>query len=369
MLYKYPYIDMAALTATYQPDLSEAILDVVEGGHYLNGQALSGFESAFATYCGTEHCIGVANGLDALTIALTVLKLEHGWDSSVEVIVPAFTFVATVEAVLRAGLTPVLADVDEQCYVITVETIIPHLSERTRVIVPVHLYGALAPMSDIMALARQYNLLVVEDAAQAHGASLKGCRAGSWGNIAAFSFYPGKNLGALGDGGAIVTDNVEWAILCRILANYGSKHKYHHEYRGYNSRLDDIQAAGLRVKLQRLDIDNTHRSQIAEVYRSGITHPSLQLAYAGQSRKDSVYHIYPIFTERREAFLCHLEEHGVQALIHYPYAIHQLSPYAHLANRLPHSEYLAHCEVSLPISPVQTLKDTQRIVDIINKFK
>lgn len=369
MEYKYPYIDMSALTASYQPELSHAIERTIASGHYLNGEALNHFEQAFAQYCGTDYCIGVANGLDALTLALIALKLTHNWPDTAEVIVPTLTFVATAEAVYRAGLTPVLADVDPHTFVLTAETIAPQITPHTRVIIPVHLYGLLAPMTEIRTLAKSYNIILLEDAAQAHGASLKGERAGCSGDIAAFSFYPGKNLGALGDGGAIVTNHAEWAALCRTLANYGSKQKYHHTYHGINSRLDDIQAAVLAVKLQRLDSDNNHRRKIATLYTQHISNRSIHLPYQGVVREDSVYHIFPILTERRNDLIAYLASESVQALIHYPFALHQLPPYTTLTGYLPHSEAIVACEVSLPISPIQTLEDTYKIIDIINKFR
>lgn len=369
MAIKFPYINMADLTASYQPQLSEVMQEIITSGHYLNGEALTMFEQDFARYCAMDYCVGVANGLDALTIALTALKLTQGWDEQCEVILPAATFVATAEAVLRAGLTPILADVDAETYVLTPQTIMPQITTKTCAILPVHLYGLLAPMDEISALAKRHNLLVIEDAAQAHGAMRHGRKAGAWGDIAAFSFYPGKNLGALGDGGAILTSNERLANLCRALANYGSEQKYHHTYHGWNSRLDEIQAAALRVKLIRLDADNAHRQRIADVYNQGITHRDLTLPYASQLRSDSVYHIYPILVEAREHWLDYLLEAGVQVLIHYPFAIHQLPSHQALAGSYPNSEYLAACELSLPISPIQSIEETLYIVDIINKFK
>ena len=248
------FLPLQQINASFEPELSAAVQRVVRSGWYLRGEETRGFEEEFARYIGVQHVVGVGNGLDALTLALQAAAQMQAWEPGSEVIVPAMTFVATAEAVLRAGFVPRFADVDDRA-LLTPETAEAVVSERTRAIVPVHLYGHPAPMKDLMAWAAERSLFVLEDAAQAHGARIDGRNVGSWGHAAAFSFYPGKNLGALGDGGAVATADGELAECVRLLANYGAREKYVHEVAGVNSRLDELQAAALRVKLRRLDAD------------------------------------------------------------------------------------------------------------------
>ena len=259
---KIPFLDLAKINSRFSTSFHDAFSEVLDSGWYLRGMATAQFEEAFSAYCGVAHCVGVANGLDALTLSLLAKKEMDCWPENAEVIVPAHTFVATVQAVVRAGLRPVAVEVLDDG-LISPEAVESAVNQRTRAIIPVHLYGKLADMDEICSIAKQFSLFVLEDAAQAHGALREGRRAGAWGNAAAFSFYPGKNLGALGDGGAVVTDDRDLAERVRCLGNYGARKKYNHEWLGMNSRLDELQAAFLLRKLPSLDQDNERRRQIA----------------------------------------------------------------------------------------------------------
>lgn len=350
------YLPLDALNARFQPELNEAVKRVVESGRYLHGPEVEAFEREFAAYVGRTHCIGVGNGLDALTLSLQALKLRHHWSSEREVIVPAMTFIATAEAVVRAGLTPVLADVNDDA-LLTVETARRVATSRTCAVIPVHLYGAVAPMADLMAWAEERGLEVVEDAAQAHGAESQGRRAGAWGTLGAFSFYPGKNLGALGDGGAVMTDDDELAQTVATLANYGASRKYEHTLLGINSRLDEVQAAVLRIKLRHLDEDNRCRRMLAAYYARHITNPAVILPYGGET-EGRVFHIYALRTPYREALQAHLQRCGVSTLIHYPHALCDqpaLAPWVPAGGDWPVARSWATDELSLPLNP--TLAD------------
>lgn len=362
-----PYFNLKAVNASFEPELSAAINRVVDSGHYLHGEETARFEAEFAGYIGTRHCVGVANGLDALTLILLSLKQLHGWTEENEVIVPAMTFFATLAAVQRAGLRPVLCDVhpDGGMDAEAAEAVI---TANTRVLLPVHLYGRIADMYALNVLAKKHELFLVEDAAQAHGAHYDGKHAGNFGTAAAFSFYPAKNLGALGDGGAVCTNHTELAERVRTLANYGAPQKYRHEYFGCNSRLDELQAAVLRVKLRRLDMDNARRCDIAAMLDTAeaplVTHPC-----AAQERKRNVYHIYPLLCERREGLAAHMRRQGVETLIHYPLPLH-LQPAAAglLTGDFPVAERIAREEISLPMSPLLTQEEVVHIIESINSF-
>ena len=362
-----PFLDLKKITESFEPQLSQTIQQVVTSGWYLNGEQNQRFETAFAQYIGTDYCIGVGNGLDALTLILTACKACYHWQDQDEVIVPAFTFIATAEAISRAGLQPVFCDVNAD-FLIDPSCIEARITPRTRAIMPVHLYGKVCDFLRIQPIAEKYRLKIIEDAAQAHGASLGGKKAGNWGDAAGFSFYPGKNLGALGDGGAVTTNDPELARYVRKLANYGAEKKYHHEVLGCNSRLDEIQAAVLRVKLQRLDEDNERRRAIAAIYSEGIHHPAVQIPYQGDTRQ-SVFHIYPIRTQNRLSLQQYLHEEGIDTLIHYPIAVHQQMAYQpyHL-QKYPMAEALAAEELSLPMSPLLTPEEAHYIVEKINLY-
>lgn len=359
-----PFLNVKAITESFEPALSSSVREVVLSGRYLNGEAVRQFETRFASYLGARHCIGVGNGLDALTLILTAMKHIEGWDSETEVIVPAFTFIATAEAVVRAGLKPRFCDVSDTTYTVDPDLVQQLLTEHTRAILPVHLYGHACDVSSL----KNMGLKVIEDAAQSHGAIVGGQKVGTLGDAAGFSFYPGKNLGALGDGGAVVTNDDELADLIRTMANYGAKEKYFHKVMGVNSRLDEIQAAVLRVKLERLEQDNEQRRRIAGIYNKEISNSKVKTPYKGEV-KDSVFHIYPILCHERERLQDYLRQQGVETLIHYPLALHQQEVFSAYKNlNLPIAERIAKEELSLPISPVMTTEEAQYVADCINRF-
>ncbi len=365
-----PFLDLCAVNARWADELTLAAERVVRSGWYLNGEELAAFEADFADYVGASCCVGVANGLDALTLILMAYKVREGWADGDEVIVPAHTFVATAEAVLRAGLKPVFVDVGED-FLLDVTKVENVVTVRSRAVVPVHLYGLVADMVALGDLAQRYGLRVIEDAAQAHGAYDRLCekRAGSRGDAAAFSFYPGKNLGALGNGGAVTTSDAALAATVRALANYGAARKYHHEYHGLNSRLDEMQAALLRVKLRHLDADNERRREVAARYSEEISNPHVILPYCGDT-SHSVFHIYPIRCRQRDALSRHLAEAGIRTLIHYPVPVHRQPAFAACCDEsFPVAESVAATELSLPVSPVLTEEQVTYTINMINLFR
>lgn len=368
-----PFLDLKKLNARYREELLAAAGRVIDSGWYILGAELEAFESEFAAYCGTRHCIGVGNGLDALTLTLRAWKETGRLSDGDEVIVPSHTYIATCLAVSESGLRPVLAEPDPGSYNICPRNIEAALTDRTRAVIPVHLYGRLAPMPEIMALAERHGLLVLEDAAQAHGATLDGKKAGAWGHAAGFSFYPGKNLGALGDAGAVTTDDDELAAAVRALGNYGSERKYENIYQGVNSRLDEIQAAMLRVKLRHLDAEAARRREIALAYAGRIDHPGIRPPIPADTSlralQSHVFHLYVIRTERRAALQAHLDGTGVQTLIHYPIAIHKQQAYAAWnSEKLALTEALAAEVLSLPISPVMSDEEVDEVIAACNAF-
>lgn len=364
---KVPFLDIADITRSFEPQLSEAVSSTIASGWYINGRRVNDFEERFARYVGMRNCVGVGNGLDALSLALMALKQLEGWNEEDEIIVPAFTFIATAEAVVRAGLRPVFCDIDEN-FLLSPSEVEAVITKRTRALLPVHLYGRRADMEALQDIARKHGLKIVEDAAQAHGSRSCAevddliCRA------VAYSFYPGKNLGALGDGGAVVTNDEDLAVRIRMLANYGAVHKYRHELNGVNSRLDEIQAAVLAVKIERLDTDNDRRRRIAAIYSERIKNPYTTIPYGGNVLK-SVFHIYPVLTPFREALQEYLRYAGIDTLVHYPIPLHHqkaFKAYRHLS--FPRAEAVADCELSLPISPVMTDEQASYVVEKINQF-
>lgn len=364
-----PYIDMQGVNARFEPQLSEAVKRTLASGYYINGPEQQRFERTYASYCGVRHCVGVGNGMDALTLILKAMKQLYGWDDTCEVVVPAFTFVATAGAVVAAGLTLALADIRPDAPLLDPLSAERAITPRTRAIIPVHLYGQICDMEPLRKLADNHGLRIVEDAAQAHGAQYDGLHAGALGDAAGFSFYPGKNLGALGDGGAVTTNDAELAERIRALANYGSQRKYEHLWPGTNSRLDELQASILSVKLPWLDADNARRREVASYYLRHITRrPELwTLDYTpGDS---NVHHIFPVFCHHRDNLQHYLSRHGVQTLVHYPIPVHKQKAFAsYNALHYPRAESFAQCELSLPISPVQPQEHTRRIVELINQY-
>lgn len=367
------FLDLQDLNATNRTELIAAATRVIDSGQYINGREQSCFEAEFARYCGTQYCIGTANGLDALALVLHAWRELKLLSSGDEVIVPAHTFIASILAILDNDLTPVLVDPDENTYNITPAAIRKAITRKTRAIMPVHLYGQLAEMPAIMDIAHQHKLLVLEDAAQAHGARIGDKRAGNWGNAAGFSFYPAKNLGALGDAGAVTTNDEELATVVRTLGNYGGLKKYAYTNRGRNSRLDEIQAAFLRVKLKQHDADIHARREIARLYGAGIKHPQVKhppdLVRLGGEDIDHVFHLYVIATPRRAALQAHLASRGVATGIHYPIPPHKQTALEGLQTKgLPRTELLSEEVLSLPISPRLKRSEVDYVVNAINDF-
>lgn len=349
-----PFLDLKAINASYREELIEAATRVIDSGWYIQGGEVKAFEEEFAQYCGSEHCVGVANGLDALTLTLRAWKEMGLLKEGDEVIVPANTYIASVLAITENRLKPVLVEPDEGTFNLCPEKTAKAITADTRVILAVHLYGQLAPMPALMALAEQHNLLVLEDAAQAHGASIGGRKAGNWGHAAGFSFYPGKNLGALGDGGAVTTSDETLAQTVRALGNYGSHRKYENLYQGVNSRLDEIQAAMLRVKLRYLDKEIEARRNVAEYYLSNIANSAIKLPVVGE-RESHVWHLFVVRSKQRDKLQNHLEGSGVQTLVHYPIPPHLQEAYGALfQDELPITEDIHKTILSLPIGPTIT---------------
>jgi dTDP-4-amino-4,6-dideoxygalactose transaminase len=360
-----PFLDLKAAYLELQIELDAAYKRVMESGWFILGQEVEVFEREFAAYCGTQHCISVGNGLEALHLILRALEVGPGD----EVIVPANTFIATWLAVTYAGASPVPVEPYEKTYNIDPNRIEEAITPRTRVILPVHLYGQPADMEPIKAIANRYGLKVIEDAAQAHGARYKGNRAGGLGDAAGFSFYPGKNLGAFGDGGAVTTDDDLLAARIRSLRNYGSHSKYYNELKGFNSRLDELQAAFLRVKLQKLDEWNERRKVIAGLYRKGLANvPGLTLPCV-PGWADPVWHLFVVRLPDRSRLQQHLLKHGVQTLIHYPVPPHKQDAYKEMNHLvLPLSEKIHKEVVSLPMGPSMRIDEIDRVISVIKNI-
>lgn len=360
-----PFLNLRAIYAELQSELDEAYRRVMDSGWFINGSELEAFERSFAQYCGVKHCIGVGNGLDALSLILKACNIGPGD----EVIVPANTFIATWLAVSNCGATPVSVGVSEASYNLDPDLIGAAITRRTKAIMPVHLYGQPADMDALNAIAKGHDLKVIEDAAQAHGARYKGRRVGSLGSAAGFSFYPGKNLGAYGDGGAITTNDDELAETLRMLRNYGSKRKYHHEIPGVNSRLDELQAAFLRVKLRRLDDWNARRHEIAIRYFAGLKHlPELELPKV-ETWADAVWHLFVIRHPRRDALQTYLEQNGVQTAIHYPITPAGSGAYQGMAGPADRAcQAMAGQMLSLPMGPHLSDADVDRVVLVLQDF-
>jgi len=367
------FLDLKSVNIRFRDDLISACARVIESGWYISGSELEQFEAGFSNYCGTQHAIGVANGLDALVLSLRAWKELGKLKEGDEVIVPANTYIASILAITENGLKPVLVEPDAATFNLCPHKTAAAIKPNTKAILAVHLYGRLAPMPEIMALAEQHDLLVLEDAAQAHGASISGRKAGNWGHAAGFSFYPGKNLGALGDAGAITTNDADLAQTIRALGNYGSHKKYENLYQGVNSRLDEIQAAMLSVKLKYLDADTSRRKEIALAYAHGINNPAIsQPVSAGStvaSLEAHVFHLYVVRTEQRRALQEHLNTAGIQTLIHYPYPPHQQRAYKEWNQKsYPLTEAIHREVLSLPISPVMTDAEVKAVIYACNAF-
>lgn len=361
---KVPFLDIAAAHAELRDDLDATWKRVVDSAYFITGPELAAFETAFAAYCGTKHCIGVGNGLDALSILLRAADIGEGD----EVIVPSHTFIATWYAVTHAGATPVPVEIDTATYNLDPALIEQAITPRTRAIMPVHLYGQLAQMDAIHDIAERHGLRVFEDAAQAVGATLHGKRAGKFSDGAGFSFYPGKNLGALGDGGAIVTDDDDLAARARTIRNYGSQKKYHHEIIGYNTRLDELQAALLHTKLATIDAWNDRRRRVAAKYLDQLAGLNIVLPVVPTGH-EPVWHLFVIRHPDRDSLREQLAEHGIETIIHYPIAPLQQPAYAHMDTHVaPLAERAAAEVLSLPIGPHVTDEQSDHVITTLKRL-
>jgi len=368
-----PFLDLKSINNQYRDELIDASTRVIDSGWYIQGAEVQAFEEEFATWCGAGHCIGVANGLDALTLTLRAWKELGKLQEGDEVIVPANTYIASILAITENRLEPVLVEPDEATYNLCVEKTAAAITPRTKAILAVHLYGRLAPMPEIIALAKTYNLLVLEDSAQAHGAEIDGKKAGNWGDASGFSFYPGKNLGALGDAGAVTTNDEELALTIRALGNYGSHKKYENLYQGVNSRLDELQAALLRVKLRYLDADTRRRREIALAYAQGIDNSEIRQPIGRNATMTNLqshaFHLYVVRADERDSLQQHLYNAYVQTMIHYPIPPHQQQAYADLKTQsFPVTEAIHEQVLSLPISPAMIDEQVQQVVEACNDF-
>ncbi len=361
-----PFVSFIPLEEELKEELLNAFERVLSKSWYIKGEEGEAFEKSFAEYSGAKYCIGVGNGLDALTLALKALNIGVGD----EVIVPSNTFIATALSVTYAGAKPVFVEPDKRTYNINPFLIEDAITSRTKAIIPVHLYGQACEMDSIMKIASKNGLSVIEDCAQAHGATYKGKKVGTFGDIAGFSFYPGKNLGALGDAGAVTTNNMDLADKIRALGNYGSDYKYHHIYKGINSRMDELQAAFLRVKLPYLERINEERRRIARIYTEGIKNPLVIKPYV-QPECKPVWHIYGIRSYKRDMLEKYLNENGIGTNRHYPIPIHLQESYKELhilRGNLPIAEEISDTELSLPMYYGMKDYEIQYVVDTINRF-
>ena len=358
-----PFLELAAAYRELKSEIDAAVVSVLESGCYILGPEVEAFEQEWAVYCGATHAVGVGSGLDALILALRALEIGSGD----EVIVPSNTFIGTWLAVSAVGARPVPVEPDPATYNIDPVRIGAAITPATRAILPVHLYGQPADLDTILAIARAHNLFVVEDAAQAHGACYKGRRIGAHGDVVCWSFYPGKNLGAFGDGGAVTTNRDDLADRIRILRNYGSRHKYLNEVRGVNSRLDPLQAAILRVKLRYLDEWIARRQWVATCYFKGLSDTGLILPYVPEWA-DPAWHLFVVQSQEREALRTRLAEIGIDTLIHYPIPPHMQGAYADLgfeSDAFPLARQLATTVLSLPMGPHLKLDDVRRVVEAV----
>lgn len=363
------FLDLKAVTAMHADEISAAVQRVVNSGWYLQGNENKAFAEEYARYIGTRYCVGCGNGLDALTLILRAYKEMGRLHDGDEVIVPANTYIATILAITENNLTPVLVEPRIDTFQIDDNLIERAITSRTHAIMIVHLYGLCAYTERINEICHNHNLLLIEDNAQAHGCRYNDRLTGSLGNAAAHSFYPGKNLGALGDGGAVTTDDEELANMIGALGNYGSERKYVFQYKGRNSRLDEIQAAVLRVKLKYLDADNALRRNIAMQYIEHIDNPLLTLPSTDYCHS-SVHHIFPVLCSERERLQQHLLNQGIQTMIHYPVPPHRQQCYADMGLlSLPITERIHREELSLPLNPTLQQEEIEQIIEAANSFK
>lgn len=364
-----PFLDLKEVHARYADELKAAAARVIDSGRYVLGEELAAFEREFAAYCGMRHAVGVGSGLDALALILRGYLGLGALAEGDEVIVPGNTFIASFLAISGNRLVPVPVEPDPATFNLDPACVAAAIGPRTRAIMAVHLYGQLADMPALAALAKRHGLLLIEDAAQAHGATSGGRKAGAFGDAAAFSFFPAKNLGALGDGGAVVTCDARLAERVAALRNYGSDTKYHHLFQGINSRLDEIQAALLRVKLRHLDDDLARRRRVAQRYREGIRHPQILLPEVACEERHA-WHLFVVRCRRRDTLKQHLQAQGVQSQVHYPVPPHCQPAYAELCElRLPLTERLHREVLSLPLGPSLGDVAVERVIEACNAFE
>jgi dTDP-4-amino-4,6-dideoxygalactose transaminase len=371
------FLDLKKINDRFEPELSSSIKRVLDAGWYLLGNELKSFEEEFAAFIGTKYCIGVANGLDALILIFRAFIELGDMKEEDEIIVPANTYIASILSISANRLNPILVEPDIDTFNINPDKIEEKITSKTRAILAVHLYGRAAAMDEINSIAKKYGLKVIEDSAQAHGSIYKGKRTGNLSDASGFSFYPGKNLGCLGDGGAVTTNNDQLAEVIRKLRNYGSELKYINEFKGINSRLDEIQAAILRVKLKKLDINNQYRREIASLYLENIHNPLIRLPGIGkpidhESAIDclsNVWHLFVIRSRQREKLVKYLTDSGIQTLIHYPVPPHKQQAYSEWKElSLPVTEEIHKDVVSLPISSVIPKEEAEVVINCINSF-
>ena len=362
------YLSLQKVTALHESEITTAVNQVLHSGWYLQGEHIALFEKNYAQYIGTKYCVTCGNGLDALCLILRAY-IELGLlKEGDEVIVPANTYIATILSITENHLIPILVEPDINTLEIDEQLIEQAITPRTRAIMLVHLYGRCAYTAFIGDICKRHNLLLLEDNAQAHGCHFGNNRTGSLGNAAAHSFYPGKNLGALGDAGAVTTDNEQLAQTIRSLANYGSTRKYEFSFKGKNSRMDEIQAAVLNVKLTYLDKENQRRKQIAKAYLEGINNPQIRLIK--DNDRDNVYHIFPILCPSRNRLQQYLKDNGIETMIHYPIPPHQQEAYKEWNKQhYPITEFIHHQELSLPCNPTMTDEEVYQIIDSINMYQ
>ena len=359
------FLDLEKVNNRFRGEIDSRIKNILDKGWYLQGEENEKFSRNFAAYCGVKHALGVGNGLDALRLIIKA----YGFGAGDEIIVPANTYIATILAITDNGCTPVLVEPDINTYNINPDLIEEKITPKTKAIMVVHLYGQAVPMQKIREIAQKYNLKIIEDAAQAHGAIYQNHRVGNLGDAAAFSFYPGKNLGAMGDAGGITTNDDVLYEKVNAIANYGSDRKYEHIYKGINSRMDEIQAAILDIKLPYLDKDNSRRREIAQNYRENIKNPLIILPKT-YSEASHVWHVFAVRTNNRDKFQKYLNENGVQTIIHYPTPPHKQPAYKEWNNiSYPISEKIHQEIISLPISPVMTDNEVKELIRIVNAYE
>lgn len=358
------FLDLKKINNRYREEIDSRIKDILDKGWYLQGEENENFTKNFANFCGTKFALGVANGLDALNLIIKA----YGFGNGDEIIVPANTYIATILAISENGCIPILVEPDIKTYNINPDSIEEKITSKTKAIMVVHLYGQAVQMEKIWKIAKKYNLKIIEDSAQAHGAIYQENRTGNLGDASGFSFYPGKNLGCMGDGGAVTTNDEELFNKIKAIANYGSDRKYHHIYKGVNSRLDEIQAAVLDIKLKHLDSDNNKRREISKYYRENIKNSKIILPDT-YDEKSHVWHIFAVRTQNRDEFQKYLTEKGIQTIIHYPTPPHKQGAYKEWNNlSFPITEEIHNTILSLPISPVMADSEIEKVVEVVNEY-